>query len=302
MGYWLLVFAVYCVGRAWGWCAWCVLLASGAAETIGAGRALCPPLGYCLWRARRCGFPPGVVVLVPLLHHVLCLYRVCGVSCTPRLWAWRPRLYVHLILYDIYISSNVHPSPNSRWLHHTALRYVRRAQSGAYMWWKGLSSVKTGSKRAKNPCLSIPNGPGSLSEKRVFDSFLTHFWSQNGPFSRHFGSFNEPKPVATGSKWAKTTCLSIINGPGSFLEKRVFDLILTHCWSQNGPFPRHFGIFHGPKRASTCSKLPKNTYLSIPSGLGTALKKINFFVVGTLVDPPLAPSCAWAGRPSGCTK
>ena len=106
----------------------------------------------------------------------------------------------------VYISSNLHPSPNSRWLHHTALRYVRRAQSGAYMWWKGLDSVKIGSKRAKNTCLTIPNGPGSLLEKRVFDPFLTHFWSQNGPFSRHFGIFHGPKLVATGSKWAKTTC------------------------------------------------------------------------------------------------
>ena len=69
----------------------------------------------------------------------------------------------------IYISSNLHPSPNSRWLHHRALRYVQRAQSGAYMWWKGLNLVKTGSKRAKNTCLSIPNSPGSLLEKRVFD-------------------------------------------------------------------------------------------------------------------------------------
>ena len=139
-------------------------------------------------------------------------------------------IYIYIYLY-IYISSNLHPSPNSRWLHHTALRYVRRAQSGAYMWWKAPNSVKTGSKWAKNTCLSIPNGPGSLLEKRVFDPFLTHFWSQNGPFSRHFGSFQEPKPVATDSKWAKTTCLSIINGPGSFLEKRVFDPFLTHCWS-----------------------------------------------------------------------
>ena len=79
------------------------------------------------------------------------------------------------------------------------------------MWWKGLNSVKTGSKRAKNTCLSIPNDPGSLLENRVFDPFFTHFWSQNGPFSRHFGIFHEPEPVAMGSKWAKTTCLSIIN-------------------------------------------------------------------------------------------
>ena len=144
------------------------------------------------------------------------------------------------------------------------------------MWWMGLNSVKTGSKRAKNTCLSIPNGPVSLLEKRLFDPFLTHFWAQNGPFSRHFGSFQEPKPVPTGSKWAKTTCLSIINGPGSFLEKRVFDPFLTHCWSQNGPFSRHFGIFHGPKRATTGSKWPKNTCLSIPSGLGTTLEKTFF--------------------------
>ena len=133
-----------------------------------------------------------------------------------------------------------------------------------------------GSQCAKKGCLSIPNGSGSLLEKHVFDPFLTHFWSQNGPFSRHFGSFQEPKPVATGSKWAKTTCLSIINGPGSLLEKRVFNPFLTHFWSQNGSFSRHFGIFHGPKRATTGSKWPKNTCLSIPSGLGTTLEKMIF--------------------------
>ena len=247
----------------------------------------------------------------------------------------------------MYTSSNLHPSPNSRWLHHTALRYVRRAQSGEYMWWKGLNSVKTGSKLAEITCLSIPNGPGSFLEKRVFDPFLTHFWSQNGPFSRHFGIIHElkpvatgskwakttclstingpgsflekrvfdpflthfwsqngpfsrhcgiiqePKPVDTGSKWAKTTCLSTINGPGSFLEKRVFDPFLTHFWSQNGPFSRHFGIFHGPKRATTGSKRPRNTSLSIRSGLGTTLKKIIFFAPGTLVDQPLAQAVGW---------
>ena len=179
-----------------------------------------------------------------------------------------------------------------------ALRTYLRALRGV-MWWKGLNSVKTGSKPAKNTCLSIPNGLGSLLEKRVFDPFLTHFWSQNGPFSRHFGIFHELKPVATGSKWAKTTCSSIINGPGSFLENHVFDPFLTHCWSQNGPFSRYFGIFHGPKRATTGSKRPKNTCLSIPSGLGTTLEKIIFFAPGTLVDPPLAPTVrGLAGPPA----
>ena len=104
MGRWLLVFAVYRVGGTWGWCAWCVLPASGAAETVGAGRALCPPLGCCRWRAWRCGFPPGVVVPVLLLHRVLCLYCVCGLSCAPRMWSWRHRLYVHLILYRCVLS------------------------------------------------------------------------------------------------------------------------------------------------------------------------------------------------------
>ena len=99
--------------------------------------------------------------------------------------------------------------------------------------------------------------------------------------------FHEPKPVATGSKWAKTAFLSIINGPGTFLEQRVFDPFLTHCWSQNGAFSRHFGILHGPKRATTGSKRPKNTCVSIPSGLGTSWEKIIFFAL-TLVDPPLA--------------
>ena len=167
------------------------------------------------------------------------------------------------------------------------------------MWWRGLNSVKTGSKRAQNTCLSIINGSGSLLKKRVFDPFLTHFWSQNGAFSRHFGIFHGPKPVATCSKWAKTTCLSIINGPGSFLKKRVFDPFLTHCWSQNGPFSRHFGILHGPKRATTGSKRPKNTCLSIPSGLGTTLEKMIFVDPGTLVDPPLAPTVrGLAGPPA----
>ena len=111
------------------------------------------------------------------------------------------------------------------------------------MWWKGLNSVKTGSKRAQNTYLSTPNGPRSLLEKRVFDPFLTHFWSQNGPFSRHFG------------------------------------------------------IFHGPKRATTGSKRAKNTCLSIPSGPGTTLEKMIFFAPGTLVDPPLAPAVRGPGCP-----
>ena len=161
----------------------------------------------------------------------------------------------------------------------------------------GPKRVTTGSKRAQNTCLNIPNGPGSILEKSVFDPFLPHFWSQNGPFSRHFGIFHGPKRVTTGSKRAQNTCLSIPNGPRSFLEKRVFNPFLPHCWSQNGPFSRHFGIFHGPKRTPTGSKRAENACLSIPSGLGTTLEKMIFFAPGTLVDPPVGPTVRGPGCP-----
>ena len=60
-------------------------------------------------------------------------------------------------------------------------------------------------------------------------------------------------------------------------------------------FSRHFGIFHGPKRATTGSKRAKHTCLSIPSGLGTTLEEMIFFAPVTLVDPPLAPSVRGPG-------
>ena len=78
--------------------------------------------------------------------------------------------------------------------------YVRRAQSGAYMWWKGLNWVKTGSKRAKSSCLSIPNGPGSLLEKRVFDPFLTHFLVPKWPIFKAFWDFPGAKTRRHGLK------------------------------------------------------------------------------------------------------
>ena len=80
------------------------------------------------------------------------------------------------------------------------------------------------------------------------------------------------------------------SGPRSIFEKGVFEPFLTHFWSQNGPFSRHFGIFHGPKRVTTGSKWAKNTCLSIPSGIGTTLEKIIFSPRGPLVDPLLAPT------------
>ena len=174
---------------------------------------------------------------------------------------------------------------------------MRRVQLGAYTRRKGLNLVKTGSKWAQNTGLCTPNGPGSPLEKHIFDPFLTHFWSQNGPFSRPFGIFHGPKRVTTGSKRAKNTRFSIPNGPASLLKKHVFDPFLTDFWSQNCPFSRHFGIFHGPKYVTTGSERPENTCLSIPGGLGTTLEKIIFFAPVTLVDPPLAPAVRGPGCP-----
>ena len=83
--------------------------------------------------------------------------------------------------------------------------------------------VTMGANLAKNICLGIPNGPGSLLEEPIFHTFLTPFWSQNGPFSSHFGIFHGPKRVTAASKWAKTTCLSIPNAPRSLCKKHDFD-------------------------------------------------------------------------------
>ena len=61
-----------------------------------------------------------------------------------------------------------------------------------------------------------------------------------------------------------------------YLEKCIFDPFLTHFGSQNGPFSRHFVIYHGPKRGTAGSKRAKNTGLSIPNDLGS-LEKIQFY-------------------------
>ena len=95
----------------------------------------------------------------------------------------------------IYICPLIYtPLPNSRWLHPKALRYVRRAQLGAYMWWKGLNSVKTGSKQAHFTCLCIPNGLGSLWKERIFDPIFHPILLPKRPLFKAFWDF----------PWAKT--------------------------------------------------------------------------------------------------
>ena len=57
-----------------------------------------------------------------------------------------------------------------------------------------------GLKRAHFTYLCTPNGLGSFLEKHIFDPLLTHFWSQNNPFSRHFVTLEGPKWLANGLK------------------------------------------------------------------------------------------------------
>ena len=110
-------------------------------------------------------------------------------------------------------------------------------------------------------------------EKHIFDPFLTDFWSQNSPFSRHFVTLEWPKWLAMGSKRADFTCLCTPNGLGSFLEKHIFDLFLTHFWAQNNPFSRHFVTLEGPKWLTMGSKWAQFTCLGTPNGLGSFLEK-----------------------------
>ena len=80
----------------------------------------------------------------------------------------------------------------------------------------------------------------SFLEKHIFDPFLTHFWSQNNPFSRHFVTLEGPKWLAMGSKRAHFTCLGTSYGLGSFVQKLFFDPFLTPFLPIFCPKTAHF--------------------------------------------------------------
>ena len=79
----------------------------------------------------------------------------------------------------------------------------------------GPKLLTMGSKWAHFTCLCAPNGLVIILEKRVFNPFLTYFWSPKSPFSRLFGNFGGSKQATMGSKWAKNTCLSTRSGLGT---------------------------------------------------------------------------------------
>ena len=121
----------------------------------------------------------------------------------PKVWerGVDERIYIYIYIYPLIYT----PLPNFRWLHRTALRYVRRAQLGAYTWRKVLNSVKTGSKWAHFTCLRTPNGSGSLLEKRVFDPFFTHFLLPKRPLFKAFWDFPWAKTRPNGLKMGYKT-------------------------------------------------------------------------------------------------
>ena len=111
--------------------------------------------------------------------------------------------------------------------------------------------------------------------KTLFDPFLAHFWSQNSPFSRHFGILGGPKRATTGSKHTKNTFFGIPCGPGSFLQK-VFCL---HPVDLADPF------WHPPLWAITCSRLQPTG----PRYGGLGVGKGNF----EGWKPPKVGGCGW---------
>ena len=70
------------------------------------------------------------------------------------------------------------------------------------------------------------------------------------------------KWVKIGSKRAQITRLGTPNGPGSFLEKCVFDPFLAHLWSQKRPVFRASWDSLGANWATTGSGRAKTTFLA----------------------------------------
>ena len=124
--------------------------------------------------------------------------------------------------------------------------------------------------------LGATNELESSLENHGFDPFLSHLWSQIGPFSRPFQPLEGPKLLNMGSKWAHSTCLCTPNSPKVSLEKHVFDLFLIDFWSQNNPLSRHWVTLEGPKWLAMGSKWAHFTCLCTPNGLGSFFGRTHF--------------------------
>ena len=89
------------------------------------------------------------------------------------------------------------------WLKSEFQGYLVQAQLPAFCGFKASESPNKAPRSpyycARFTCLYNANGLGSLLEQRFFAFLFTHFWSENGPFSRHFAIFKKPKRVTMGS-------------------------------------------------------------------------------------------------------
>ena len=116
-----------------------------------------------------------------------------------------------------------------------------------------------GSKWAHSTCLCTPNNPKVSLEKHIFDPFLTDFWLQNNPFSRHFVTLKGPKGLAMGSKRAHFTSLCTPNGPGSFFGKTHFCPIFG-C--KTAHFQGILGFYEGQNGPPRAQNAPKTFVLA----------------------------------------
>ena len=112
-------------------------------------------------------------------------------------------------------------------------------------------------------------------EKHIFDPFLV----PNQPIFKAFCDFGGAKMACNGLKVGSFHLFRHPKWSRTIFGKNTF---LTHFWSQNSPFSRHFGILGGPKRATTSSKHAKTTFFGIPCGPRSFLK-ISFCTEWTLL-------------------
>ena len=98
------------------------------------------------------------------------------------------------------------PLPNSRWLHHMALRCVRRVQLGAYMWRKGLKSIKTGSKWVK----TLVHAPPMVHDHFWTNTFLTPLSPIFAPKTAPFQGILRFSMGQNPSQWAQNGLKTLV--------------------------------------------------------------------------------------------
>ena len=105
----------------------------------------------------------------------------------------------------------------------------------------GAKRPQTASKRARNACLSTPDGPGSALKKHVVGHALTPSRSQNGPFEGLFGGQQSLQTVQNVVKTARDVSLIAPNGLASWWATLNLGRFQTH----SGAIWAHLEVFQG---------------------------------------------------------